>query len=85
MGAVLSAICPVFLVAGIAYIVARRLDLHIRTLATLNLYVFIPALIFAHFSPAKSSDACSGWGSPISPSRAMPRARSPRMFKKVWM
>jgi hypothetical protein len=50
VSAALSAVIPVFLVAGVAWLVRRRLPYDVKTLATLNLYVFIPALIFAHLS-----------------------------------
>lgn len=50
MSAAFSAVVPVFLVAGVAWLVRRRIPYDVKTLATLNLYVFIPALIFAHLS-----------------------------------
>lgn len=53
MGGVLSAVLPVFIVAGAAYIIRRCIDLDVRTLATLNIYVFIPSLIFAHLSKSE--------------------------------
>lgn len=50
MGAVLSAIVPVFLVASAGACVRRRLDLDVKTLSALNLYLFIPALVFSSLS-----------------------------------
>ncbi len=46
MGAVISAVFPVFGVVGIAYLLRRLFDLHARTLATLNIYFFLPSLVF---------------------------------------
>ncbi|MBN2308169.1 MAG: AEC family transporter [Candidatus Hydrogenedentes bacterium] len=48
--AVLSAVVPVFLVAGTGYLAGRKLPLDVRTLSSLNIYLFIPALIFANLS-----------------------------------
>lgn len=50
MGEVLSAIIPVFVIAGAAYWVRRANPVDIRTLATLNLYLFVPALVFSSVS-----------------------------------
>lgn len=47
---VLSAVIPVFVVAGAGYVIRRHAELDVRTLATLNIYLFIPALIFANLS-----------------------------------
>ncbi|MFO7975313.1 MAG: AEC family transporter, partial [Candidatus Hydrogenedentota bacterium] len=48
--AVLSAVLPVFLVAGAAYTVRRAIPLHVKTLSTLNLYLLIPCLVFSGLS-----------------------------------
>lgn len=48
--AVLSAVLPVFLVAGGAYAVRRAVHLDVRTLSTLNLYLLIPSLVFSGLS-----------------------------------
>jgi malate permease and related proteins len=45
-----SAIVPVFVVAAIGYAAGKLLDLHVRTLAALNIYLFIPSLVFRHLS-----------------------------------
>lgn len=50
MEAVLSAVIPVFLVVGAAFVVRRAFNLDTRTLATLNIYLFIPALVFSSLS-----------------------------------
>jgi len=50
MSEILSAILPVFLIAGLAYVVSRRLPLDAKTLSSLNLYVFIPALVYSSLS-----------------------------------
>jgi len=50
LGAVLAAILPVFLVAGGGYAVARYRTLDLKTLSSLNLYLFIPALVYASVS-----------------------------------
>ena len=50
MYTVLCAIIPVFLVAGLGYALRRRRDLDAKTLSSLNLYLFIPALVFASIS-----------------------------------
>ena len=47
---VLSAVLPVFFVVGCAYLIRRKQELDVRTLATLNIYVFIPALVFSGLS-----------------------------------
>jgi len=44
--AVLSAVLPVFLVAGAACAVRRAFPLDVKTLSTLNLYLLIPCLVF---------------------------------------
>jgi len=46
MAALLNVVLPVFLVAGIALLAQRRLQLELRTLTQLAFYVFSPALIF---------------------------------------
>jgi malate permease and related proteins len=46
MSVVLAAIMPVFLVAGAGYVARRALPIDVKTLAALNLYVFIPCLVF---------------------------------------
>lgn len=48
--AVLSAVFPVFLVAGAAYAVRRAFSLDVKTLSTLNLYLLIPCLVFSGLS-----------------------------------
>lgn len=48
--AVVSAIAPVFLVAAAGFAVRRAFPLDMRTLSTLNIYVFIPALVFRSIS-----------------------------------
>ncbi|MCP4645867.1 MAG: AEC family transporter [bacterium] len=50
VGAVLAAVLPVFFVAGAGFVVRRAFPLDARTLSTLNLYIFIPSLIFANLS-----------------------------------
>jgi len=48
--AVLSAVLPVFLVAGAAYAVRRAFPLNVKTLSILNLYLLIPCLVFSGLS-----------------------------------
>jgi len=50
IAAILSAILPVFLVVGLAFVVRRRFTLDAKTLSTLNIYLFIPCLVFADLS-----------------------------------
>jgi len=50
MSEIVSAIVPVFLIAGLAYLASRRLPLDVKTLSSLNLYLFIPALVFSSLS-----------------------------------
>jgi malate permease and related proteins len=50
MGAVLSAVIPVFLVAGAGYAIRRRLALDTRTLSSVNIYVLLPCLVFSSLS-----------------------------------
>lgn len=47
MEAILSAVIPVFLVAGAAFGIRKAFHLDAKTLATLNIYFFLPALVFA--------------------------------------
>jgi malate permease and related proteins len=42
-----SATVPVFLVAGLAFVLRKRMPLDTKTLSTLNIYLFIPCLVFA--------------------------------------
>jgi hypothetical protein len=48
--AAFGAVVPVFIVAGGAFGLRRAFDLNARTLATLNIYLFIPALVFGKLS-----------------------------------
>ena len=48
--AVMSAVVPVFLVAGAAYGVRRAVAFDVRTLSSLNLYLLIPCLVFSSLS-----------------------------------
>lgn len=50
MGAVFSAIAPVFVVAGAAFALRRWFHLDVRTLSTLNIYLFVPCLVFSGLS-----------------------------------
>ena len=45
-----SAILPVFLVVGTAYVLRRKCPLDAKTLSTLNIYLFVPALVFGDLS-----------------------------------
>lgn len=47
IGVVLSSILPVFVVAGSGFAVRRLHRLDMKTLSTLNLYLFIPSLVFS--------------------------------------
>lgn len=53
MLAIVNAIVPVFIVAGLGYAVRRRFHLDAKTLSTLNIYLFIPALIFANLAESR--------------------------------
>ena len=50
MQTVFAAILPVFIVAGVGYGVRRVQHVDAKTLASLNLYCFIPALVFSSLS-----------------------------------
>lgn len=50
MIAVISAIAPVFFIAAVAYGLRRKFALDARTLTTLNIYLFIPTLVFDSLS-----------------------------------
>jgi predicted permease len=50
MTAVLSAIVPVFLVASVGAALRRAMFLDVKTLSTLNVYLFMPALVFSSLS-----------------------------------
>lgn len=50
MREILSAVTPVFFVAAAAYFVRKRLHLDVKTLSSLNIYMLIPALVFAGIS-----------------------------------
>ncbi|MDQ1257645.1 MAG: family transporter, partial [Candidatus Hydrogenedentes bacterium] len=50
LSTVLSAIIPVFLVAGAGYGLRRFLALDTKTLSSLNIYLFIPCLVFSSIS-----------------------------------
>ncbi len=50
MFAVLSAILPIFLVAGIGYFLRRKFVLDSKTLSTLNIYFLMPVLVFSSLS-----------------------------------
>ncbi len=50
MGTILSAIIPVFIVAGAGFGLRRFRVLDAGTLSTLNIYIFIPSLVFATLS-----------------------------------
>jgi predicted permease len=47
---IISVILPVFLVASSGYAVRRFVPLDTKTLSALNLYIFIPSLVFASLS-----------------------------------
>lgn len=51
MYSVLSAILPVFLVAGAGYALRRFRTLDAKTLSSLNIYLFIPSLVFTSLAP----------------------------------
>jgi hypothetical protein len=48
--AILSAILPVFVIAGAGFTLRRAVPLDARTLSALNIYFFIPSLIFSNLS-----------------------------------
>lgn len=50
MSEILSAVVPVFIVASLAFVIRRRMPLDTKTLSSLNIYLFIPALVFAGLS-----------------------------------
>ncbi len=50
MFAVLSAILPIFLVAGVGYFLRRCFVLDGKTLSTLNIYFLVPVLVFSSLS-----------------------------------
>lgn len=50
MNEIFSAIVPVFLVVAATYGLRRFVPLHTKTLSSLNIYLLIPALIFASLS-----------------------------------
>ena len=52
LAAIAAAIVPIFLVAAAGFGVRRVLPLDARTLSGLNIYLFIPALVFAKLSRA---------------------------------
>jgi predicted permease len=47
---IVSAILPVFLVVAAVYLVRRCVPLHAKTLSSLNIYLFIPALVYSSIS-----------------------------------
>lgn len=50
MSTILAAVIPVFIVAGVGYVLRRSHNLDAKTLSTLNLYLFVPALVFMSIS-----------------------------------
>ncbi len=46
MTAVVSAVLPVFIVAGFGFAVRRITHLHLKTLSALNAYILIPSLVY---------------------------------------
>ncbi|MBI4559490.1 MAG: AEC family transporter [Candidatus Hydrogenedentes bacterium] len=50
MTSVLAAIGPVFVVTAAGYLLRRYVVLDVKTLSALNIYLFIPALVFASLS-----------------------------------
>lgn len=50
MSEVIAAIFPVFIVVALGYVIRRARHLDAKTLSTLNIYLFIPSLIFTGLS-----------------------------------
>lgn len=50
MDAIVTAILPVFVVAAVGFMVRRCIELDARTLSALNIYIFIPALVYSKLS-----------------------------------
>lgn len=48
--AILAAILPIFLIAGAGFSLRKAVPLDARTLSALNIYLFIPSLIFSNLS-----------------------------------
>lgn len=48
MSQIIAAIAPIFIVALLGYVLRRRQLLDARTLATVNIFLFIPALVFSN-------------------------------------
>ena len=47
---VLSAVFPVFLIAGLGFAIRKAFPLHLKTLSILNIYILIPCLVFGSLS-----------------------------------
>lgn len=47
---ILSAVLPVFLIAGIGYGIRKAFPLQLKTLSILNIYVLIPSLVYSSMS-----------------------------------
>ncbi len=48
----LTVVVPIFLMTGLGYVLQKRVKLDLRTLAKLNINVFVPGFIFAKFYKA---------------------------------
>jgi len=66
LGIVYNTFTPIFLIAGGALLVGRRFDIDVRTLARVNIYLFVPSLILAYcsFLPNLERDKTCGENSP---------------------
>jgi len=47
---ILAAVLPVFLAVAASYVVRKRVPLHTKTLSSLNIYLFLPALVYSSIS-----------------------------------
>ncbi len=47
---ILSAVVPVFLIAGVGFAIRKAFPIHLKTLSVLNIYVLIPSLVFGNLS-----------------------------------
>ncbi|GMW01322.1 MAG: hypothetical protein AMXMBFR84_24590 [Candidatus Hydrogenedentota bacterium] len=50
MPVVLEAVLPVFIAAAVGFAIRKRVSIDVKTLSVLNIYVFIPSLVFANLS-----------------------------------
>ena len=49
----LTVVVPIFLMTALGYVLQKRVKLDLRTLAKLNINVFVPGFIFAKFYKAE--------------------------------